>query len=111
MPTSKKPRNVELLFLCDPKKNTECRKTMCHMGGGECHCTTRPEFSVNGKILWPAFFVKGINTDTRVGCERCPLGIKACDTFRRRTPSGECPCDVYDTYTDYLKVEDKPIEH
>jgi len=110
MSTGNKPRDVDLVFLCDPKKNRTCEKTMCHVGGGECRCTMDPECSVNGKILWPTFFVQGINTDTKVGCECCPLGSSACDAFRRRTPNGECPCDVFDTYTDYLKVEDKPIE-
>lgn len=108
MSTDSKPREVDLLFLCDPEKNPACEKTMCHVLGGECRCTTYPEYSVNGKILWPTFYDHIYSA--KVGCERCPLGTKACDAFRRRTPNGECPCDVFDTYTDYLKVEDKPIE-
>lgn len=43
----------------------------------------------------------------KAGCESCPLGSEACAEFRRCTPNGECPCDVYDTYTDYIKAEEE----
>lgn len=66
------------------------------------HCDS--EVSTDGKILWPAFTVK---LGHKVGCESCPLGSEACAEFRRSTPSGECPCDVYDTYTDYIKAEEE----
>lgn len=31
------------LFLCDPEKNTKCRKTGCYINGGECHLTSQKE--------------------------------------------------------------------
>lgn len=31
------------LFLCDPEKNTKCRKTECYINGGECHLTSQKE--------------------------------------------------------------------
>lgn len=33
------------LYLCDPNKNTECRKTGCHLIGGLCYHTTHAEFA------------------------------------------------------------------
>lgn len=32
------------LFLCDPEKNTECKKTGCYIHGGPCFCTNNPEY-------------------------------------------------------------------
>lgn len=66
-------------------------------------CSRTPEFSTDGKILWPAFTVE---PGHKVGCESCPLGSEACAGFRRGTSCGECPCDVYATYTDYIKTEE-----
>ena len=96
-------RTIHWLFRCDTTKNTECHKTFCYMSGGECTCTTKPEYSIDGKILWPCFKVGPAG---HVGCEACPLGTEACAGFRRGTPNGECPCDVFDTYTDYIKAEE-----
>ena len=28
------------LYLCDPNKNAECKKTACHINGGSCRMTT-----------------------------------------------------------------------
>lgn len=97
-------REVKVLFRCDPAKNTECTKEACYANGGECSRTSKPEFSTDGRILWPGFEPR---TGTQVGCYSCPLGSDACAGFRRCTPNGECPCDVYDTYTDYIKAEEE----
>ena len=32
-------------FICDPEKNTMCRKTSCHLTGGPCTSTTHLEFA------------------------------------------------------------------
>lgn len=32
------------LYLCDPDKNSECRKTSCITNGGPCYQTTNPAF-------------------------------------------------------------------
>ena len=32
--------NTDDLFICDPNKNTECIKSMCHLNGGPCYHTT-----------------------------------------------------------------------
>ena len=43
------------VYLCDPKKNKDCRKTICYEGGmlskdyGECKYTTNPEYSKDRK--------------------------------------------------------------
>ena len=99
---------IEPVFECDPKKNTTCTRQSCSMGGGECRSTHVPEFSTDRRIQWPAFYVKGLSTP--VGCECCPLGPSACELFRRRTPTGEYPCDVFDTYTDYLIAKETTRE-
>lgn len=100
-------REVKLLFRCDPAKNIECEKTACYKEGPEgCRCTTHPEFSLDGKILWPTFEVE---PGSKVGCESCPLGYSMCACFRKCAPCGECPCEVYDTYTDYIKAEEDSI--
>lgn len=38
------------IYLCDPEKNTECRKTAC---GKECHYTHRQAYSANGVPICP----------------------------------------------------------
>ena len=100
-------RDVKMFFRCDPAKNTACKKTMCYLHEGKehgCSRTSNPEFSTDGKILWPAFTVE---PGHKVGCKSCPLGPEACAGFRRGTSNGECPCDVYNTYTDYIKAEEE----
>lgn len=45
-------RNNEKLYLCDPNKNIECKKTDCgHLGTGKCFCTTKKEFMADGYIV------------------------------------------------------------
>lgn len=37
----------DTLYLCDPQKNTECQKGICHvLNGYGCFLTTRKEFAV-----------------------------------------------------------------
>lgn len=36
----------KVYYTCDPHKNTECKKTNCHINGGPCECTTRLEFAM-----------------------------------------------------------------
>ena len=50
-----------VLYLCDPQKNKNCKKTSCYLNHGECRCTGEREYSVvdeNGKALgysWKQF--------------------------------------------------------
>ena len=32
------------LYLCDPEKNTKCRKNECYIYGGKCHLTSQKAF-------------------------------------------------------------------
>ena len=32
-------------YVCDPEKNTACKKTNCHINGGPCTRTTHLEFA------------------------------------------------------------------
>jgi len=48
---------MEKLYLCDPKKNTECKKTCCYELNmnpqyGECKFTTDPRFRKNGHVYY-----------------------------------------------------------
>ena len=36
---------VKAYYLCDPEKNTACKKTGCHINGGPCSCTTHIEYA------------------------------------------------------------------
>ena len=45
-------KNNEKLYLCDPSKNIECKKTDCgHLGTGKCFCTTKKEFMADGYLI------------------------------------------------------------
>ena len=37
------------LFICDPSKNVDCKKTHCYknVGGGECMCTPNEAFALD----------------------------------------------------------------
>lgn len=37
-----------ILYLCNPKLHTECKKTHCLLNGGSCLYTRHPEFRVAG---------------------------------------------------------------
>lgn len=37
---------TKVIFLCDPKKNTRCKKTSCYLNGGDCRGTLHPAFSL-----------------------------------------------------------------
>ena len=39
------------LYLCDPYKNKDCRKTSCYGSGGPCFLTCDPEGSAGGNEL------------------------------------------------------------
>ena len=34
-------------YICDPEKNTECRKRHCWLNGGLCKITTKYEYATN----------------------------------------------------------------
>lgn len=38
----------QYLYVCDPKKNTVCRKTACHINGGPCSHTTNKQYKKAG---------------------------------------------------------------
>lgn len=48
----------QIVYLCDHKKNKDCRKTICygepnlHPDWGVCKFTTNPEYSKDGKKYW-----------------------------------------------------------
>ena len=35
---------LSAIYLCDPDKNTECKKTMCYRNGGECVHTVHKKY-------------------------------------------------------------------
>lgn len=36
----------ESLYYCNPLINFECKKRECFMVGGQCMCTTKPQYAV-----------------------------------------------------------------
>ena len=41
-------------YVCDPQKNTDCRKRMCWIQGGPCFRTSKTEFAekdIHGKPI------------------------------------------------------------
>lgn len=54
---------------------------------------------------WPSF-----NSDKSTGCDCCPLGLTECKAWRRFSANAECPCEVYDTYSDFIAKESEPDE-
>ncbi len=39
-------KEKEFLYLCDPSKALNCKKTMCFIKGGPCDATINPEEAV-----------------------------------------------------------------
>ena len=39
----------DIIYLCDPVKNTRCKKTGCYINGGKCKHTLAFIFSKTGK--------------------------------------------------------------
>lgn len=45
-------KNNKKLYLCDPNKNIECKKTDCgHLGTGKCFCTTNKDYMAEGYLI------------------------------------------------------------
>jgi len=40
-------------YVCDPEKNTECKKSNCAHRGGECYFTTKKEFKAGLRRYLP----------------------------------------------------------
>lgn len=38
------------LYICDPTRNTKCKKTACYINGGPCDRTTNPKYSRIGSM-------------------------------------------------------------
>ena len=48
----------QYLYVCDPKKNTVCRKTACHINGGPCSHTTNKQYKKAGTKRVPTEIIK-----------------------------------------------------
>ena len=44
-------QKMENTYICDPNLNKECKKTGCHINGGECYVTTNPEYAKRDNIV------------------------------------------------------------
>lgn len=56
--------SIEELILCDPTKNTECPKTMCHINGGLCRHTTKEEYRMEHELR---YYLNGIKEAIKNG--------------------------------------------
>jgi hypothetical protein len=50
-----------MTFLCDPKRNTQCRSPLCFEHGGPCGATDRPEFAVRDLLGRPVRLIEKEN--------------------------------------------------
>lgn len=58
------------IYMCDPEKNTKCKKTGCYINGGGCRRTRRAEFAKD--------FAEALNEEKHEGCngDSCPIIFK-----------------------------------
>lgn len=61
------------LYECDPRKNTKCKKTNCHMYGGDCHYTTEEQYKMENEIRYYLKAIKEAITAPEVGGEPKPF--------------------------------------
>lgn len=96
-------------FKCDPLRNDSCTKETCRLNlmfspeVSACERTSKPECSVDGKVLWPdkEFFEGTVRTRDTTShiCKHCPMDPAECKTYDKR------PCDTTETYTDFITEE------
>lgn len=99
----------KIWFRCDPLKNDSCKKTTCRLNMmfspevSACERTSKPECSVDGKVLWPdkEFFegTRRTRDTTSHICKHCPMDPAECKTYEKR------PCDITETYSDFIEQE------
>ena len=97
-----------LLYFCDPSKNTECKKGGCYLNGGPCRYTTHAEYADTTDYAFPA--MRGTEWAQIVRCKDCKyVGTDATMHFVcNREGMGLRPFQVYhDDYCSYgeLKYE------
>ena len=53
-------REKAIVYICDPEKNTSCKKTGCLIRGGECYLTTdiSHAFTIDGVPIKPNYILK-----------------------------------------------------
>ena len=61
--------DMNLLYFCDPSKNTECRKTGCYLNGGPCRHTTHAEYADTTDYAFSA--TQGTEWAQIVRCKDC----------------------------------------
>lgn len=73
------------LYICDPNKNTECKKTECsYLGKGCCYQTTNKDFSkLNAtnqdklaeivRTMKPEYLAEYLSNDIFVCEQNCPI--------------------------------------
>lgn len=66
--------DMNLLYFCDPSKNTECRKTGCYENGGPCRHTTHAEYADTTGYAFPA--TQGTEWAQIVRCKDCKHRVK-----------------------------------
>lgn len=99
----------KIWFRCDPLKNDSCKNMQCRLNmmfspeESACERTSKPEYSVDGKVLWPdkEFFegAKRTRDTTSHACRHCPMDPADCKTYEKR------PCDTTETYSDFIEQE------
>ena len=89
-----------LLYFCDPSKNTECRKTGCYENGGPCRHTTHAEYADTTDYAFPA--TQGTEWAQIVRCKDC----------KHLFSDSDCPLRTWRTHvaTDYCSYGERMEE-
>ena len=77
-----------LLYFCDPSKNTECKKTGCYENGGPCRHTTHAEYADTTDYAFPV--TRGVEWAQIVRCRDCKhYRIEICSVYGDIVAAGE----------------------
>lgn len=68
------------LYMCDPALNTSCLKTMCHLNGGPCECTSNKQYA---KELTPLYKLDDMMYKQQVFQERLGANFSSMTTRDR----------------------------
>lgn len=86
--------DMNLLYFCDPSKNTECKKGGCYENGGPCRYTTHAEYADTTDYVFPA--MRGTEWAQIVRCKDC----------KHRTEEFTCDLDSWDPFESSRNADD-----
>lgn len=106
------------LYICDPHKNTECKKTECsYLGKGYCYQTTNKDFSksyITNQDEFPSF--DSVNGEIHYFVNITEEKIKELEKLKAEFEEDKyillnqaTAIKIIDRYIEELKGDDKPL--